>query len=129
MDKLIKEFINSVRVELADEFDKNFKNKAFFDKKWKETKHPNSKGSLMMRSGRLRKSIKSKIKGTSIQFESSAPYAKIHNEGGQIVVTAKMKKFFWAMHYKAAGAVSGKGGKLPLSKLTRDIALELGLLR
>ena len=28
-------------------------------------------------------------------------YAQIHNEGGQIQVTANMKGFFWAKHYEA----------------------------
>lgn len=129
MDKLIKDFINSVRVELADEFDMNFRRKAFFNKKWPKTKHKYNKGSLLMRDGTLRQSISSKVEGNSIKFSSSADYAKIHNDGGEIVVTAAMKKFFWAMHYKAAGAMTGRGGKRPLSKLTRDIALELGLLR
>ena len=50
MDKLIKDFINSVRVELADEFDMNFRRKAFFNKKWPKTKHNYKTGSLMMRS-------------------------------------------------------------------------------
>lgn len=108
MDKLIKDFINSVRVELADEFDMNFRRKAFFNKKWPKTKHKYNKGSLLMRDGTLRQSISSKVDGNSIQFTSSVDYAKIHNEGGQIVVNAKMKKFFWAMHYKAAGAITYK---------------------
>jgi len=111
MEQILKNFINAVRVELADEFDMNFRRKAFFNKKWPKTKHANNKGSLMMRSGNLRQSISSQVEGNSIRFQSSMPYAKIHNEGGEITVTAKMKKFFWAMHYKSAGAVSGKGGK------------------
>jgi len=39
-------------------------------------------------------------------FSSSLPYASIHNEGGTVVVTAKMKRFFWSKYYKAAGAIS-----------------------
>mgnify|MGYP002621452394 CR=1 FL=1 len=111
MEQILKNFINAVRVELADEFDMNFRRKAFFNKKWPKTKYANNKGSLMMRTGNLRQSISSQVEGSSIRFKSSAPYASIHNNGGEITVTAKMKKFFWAMHYKSAGAVTGKGGK------------------
>jgi hypothetical protein len=32
-------------------------------------------------------------------FASHASW--IHNEGGEITVTAKMKKYFWAMYYQA----------------------------
>jgi hypothetical protein len=28
-------------------------------------------------------------------------YTQIHNEGGEIVVTEKMKAFFWAKYYEA----------------------------
>ena len=38
--------------------------------------------------------------------ENVLAYAEIHNEGGDIVVTKKMKKFFWAMFYKTSGRVS-----------------------
>ena len=32
-------------------------------------------------------------------------YARIHNEGGTIIVTKKMKSFFWAMFYQSSGSV------------------------
>lgn len=82
MDNFIKNLLNDVKIELKDEFDKNFIRKAFFDKKWKETKLQNSKGSLMMRTGKLRKSIQAKISGNAIVFSSSLPYASLQNEGG-----------------------------------------------
>jgi hypothetical protein len=33
------------------------------------------------------------------------PYAKLMNEGGVIIVTRQMQKFFWAMYYQANNAV------------------------
>lgn len=41
-----------------------------------------------------------------IRFSSDLPYAAIHNDGGQITVTAKMKSYFWARYYEATGKVS-----------------------
>lgn len=103
---LIRNILQDVKVDLAQEFDRNFERKGFFDQKWPATKHQYSRGSLMMRSGKLRRSIKATVRTGSIQFTSSMPYAAIHNEGGEITVTAKMKRYFWAMHYKAGGAVT-----------------------
>ena len=36
------------------------------------------------------------------------PYAAIHNEGGAIKVTAKMKRFFWYKYYSATGSFGRK---------------------
>jgi len=63
MRDIFKKIIKDVEVELSDEFDRNFERKAFFNTGWKETAHPVSRGSLMMRSGTLRKSINSQIAG------------------------------------------------------------------
>jgi phage gpG-like protein len=41
--------------------------------------------------------------GNKIVFETTVPYAAIHNEGGTIVVTHKMKMFFRAKCYEALG--------------------------
>ena len=60
----------------------------------------------MQRSGRLRNSVKAKISGTEVVFSSNMSYANIHNSGGTITVTAKMKRFFWAMYYKCSGAAN-----------------------
>lgn len=107
LDKFVKNLIKDIKIELDDEFDRNFERKAFFDKSWSQTKLTNNKGSLMMRSGNLRKSIRSSIQGDKIIWSSSLPYASIQNEGGEITVTQKMKSFFWAMYYKSSGAVKG----------------------
>jgi phage gpG-like protein len=110
-DNFIKNILKDIRVDLTDEFDRNFERKAFFDKAWEDTRIPNRKGSLMMRTGKTRRSIKSTESPTDVKWTSSLPYANMLNEGGEIVVTEKMKRFFWAMFYKASGAVtsSGKG--------------------
>lgn len=106
MQYFVQNFINDVAVELTDEFDQNFERKAFFTDKWPGTKLHNPRGSMMARNNNLRNSIKYDIVGEQITWSSSLPYASIHNEGGEITVTEKMKRFFWAMYYKAAGAVT-----------------------
>lgn len=106
MVDFIKNILSDIRVDLTDEFDKNFERKAFFDKAWENTSIPNRKGSLMMRTGKLRRSVRSKQTNNEITWSSSLPYASLQNEGGEIIVTEKMKRFFWAMFYKANGAVS-----------------------
>lgn len=104
----IKNILSDVRVDLTEEFDRNFERKGFFDKKWRGTNLPNQRGSLLMRSGKLRRSIMSKQNKNSVSWSSSLPYASINNEGGEIEVTAKMKSFFWAMFYKADGGITMK---------------------
>ncbi|OBX20972.1 MULTISPECIES: hypothetical protein [Bizionia] len=105
---MFKEFLrnltNDVKIQLSQEFDRNFERKAFFNKKWPQTKLKNSRGSMMIRSGAGRRSIKSQASNGEIKWSSNLPYMSLHNEGGEIVVTQKMKSFFWAMFYKANGA-------------------------
>lgn len=119
---LLKNIITDTKVKLHDEFDRNFERKGFFNDKWKQPKLFNNRGSVMARTGKLRRGLKSKVNGTTINFSNSMPYASIQNKGGKIVVTAKMKRFFWAMFYKSSGAIKKtKGGKT--SKSQRNIRL------
>lgn len=57
-----------------------------------------------MDTGDLRRSIKSRSDASSITFYSASPYAAIHNEGGEIRVTARMKRFFWHKYYESTGS-------------------------
>ena len=96
---LQRKILNDLRVELSDEFDRNFQRKAFFDQAWPPRKS-GGKGSLLMVSGKLRRSIRSRVGTDSVTWETSERYAAIHNYGGTITVTAKMKRYFW-YKYKA----------------------------
>jgi len=107
--QLFNLLIKDIRVKLNDEFDRNFERKAFFNVAWKPAIRNNNIGSLLMRSGALRKSIfgnsipVAKIIDTTIEWSSSLPYANIQNEGGTITVTPKMKGFFWYRYKMATG--------------------------
>ncbi|MFA7448799.1 MAG: hypothetical protein WCY77_10205 [Weeksellaceae bacterium] len=109
--KHFQNILQDVKVELTDEFDRNFERKSFFDKAWPKTKLINQRGSMMARTNNLRRSMQSRIESGGIVFSSSLPYAEIQNEGGEITVTPKMKRFFWAMFYQTSGKVKGKKGQ------------------
>lgn len=119
-NEIIKKFLQDVKVDLHQHFDRNFERKAFFNEKWRTNHLPNRRGSPMMRTGTLRRSINSKVQGMNVVFTSSVPYADIHNSGGEIIVTEKMKKFFWAMYYKNAGAVTFNIRKKAMSNTERN---------
>jgi hypothetical protein len=59
------QLLQDIKTDLADEFDRNFERKAFFNEPWPQTTHPNNNGSLMLRTGDLRKSIAADFGGGS----------------------------------------------------------------
>jgi len=114
INKAIQQSLKDTRIELTDEFDRNFQRQAFFSEKWKRRRYdPDSDRSILQRTGSLRKSIVSVVEGNKIIFTSSLPYAAIHNEGGEIVVTRRMKGFFWHK-YKESTAGLKKRGELTI---------------
>lgn len=80
---LKKNILQDLRVELTDEFDRNFERKAFFGNRWKPRRNE-GKGSLLLVTGTLRRSIRSSVVGDGVRFTSQVPYATVHNEGGTI---------------------------------------------
>lgn len=99
-------FLNNVmrdlKTELDDEFDRNFERKAFFDRPWAplSKNYDPSEGSMLVRTGALRRSLHSRIDGTLLIYESSLKYAALQNEGGTIrqdfVPSDKMRRWAWA---------------------------------
>lgn len=125
LQKFHQNILKDVKTELADEFDRNFQRKAFFDRSWPKNKLINRRGSQMARTNNLRRSLKANISGDRIVFSSSLPYASVQNEGGTVVVTAKMKRFFWAMYYQTAGKISKrKDGSTSNSKRNQGLTIE-----
>ena len=109
MIDIFKNILKDLKVDFTDKFDKNFPQGGFFGNRWKPKK--DGSASHLIKSGALRRSIKSRIEGNTIVFTSEKPYAAIHNEGGEITVTKKMKKFFLAKAYEAQGKTFTKSGK------------------
>lgn len=120
MDDLITSILRDLQVELSDEFDRNFQRGAFFNEVWPAKRSGGP--SHLVQTGKLRRSIQSVITGNRLKFTSSEPYAAIHNEGGEITVTERMKKYFWAkfkqtgqQHWKYLALVK-TGSKITIPK-------------
>lgn len=126
LEQIVERIVEETAVELTDAFDRNFETKSFFGQKWPSNKTANSRGSQLLRSGDLRRSIQQpRQQSKNIGWSSSLPYASIQNEGGEIKVTKKMKSFFWAMYYKSAGAVTKTAsGKTSNSKRNQKLNKE-----
>lgn len=109
MKQVIRNILSDIRVDLKEEFDLNFERQAFFNEAWQRRRSPTrSGGAILIGKGNLRRSIRSKTTGESITFYTDSPYAEIHNEGGEITVTDKMKRFFWAKYYSTVGSFGRK---------------------
>ena len=126
INKLIRNILNDIRIDLSDEFDRNFERQAFFSEAWQRRKSPTRPGgSILVDTGRLRQSISSRTTENSITFFTNEPYAAIHNDGGEIRVTAKMKRFFWHKYYEATGSFGRKkNGERRKDKRTTQLSTE-----
>lgn len=119
LEQKVKRFIRltlkDISVKLGDEFDRNFEREAFFNEKWARRKFNDDESrGLLTREGTLRRSIKDGVSITdhaSVVFTSSVPYAAIHNEGGAITVTRKMKKYFWYRYMLIMGSKRSRPDK------------------
>jgi len=112
LEKIFAAIVKESAISLADLFDKSFETKSFNGHPW-TNRINNRRGSLLVDSGALRRSLKYTISGNTITFTSNLPYAKIHNEGGKIKVTAKMKRYFWTKYMSLTKKVKkGKKGQV-----------------
>lgn len=73
-------------------FKKSFILKSFNGKKWKS-------GADLVDSGNLKNSFYGIISKNGVTIYNNAKYAGIHNFGGRIRITNKMRKFFWSKYY------------------------------
>ncbi len=123
---VIGRILSDIRVNIGDEFDQNFERQGFFSEKWARRKSPlRPGGSILIDTGKLRRSIHSRSDDSSITFYSDLSYAAIHNEGGEIKVTARMKRYFWYRYYRARGSFSyRKNGSLRQTKRNGQISTE-----
>ena len=108
INKIIKNTLRDIAVELKDEFDQNFERQAFFSQAWQRKKYTTKNNHILLDTGTLRRSIRTKTTDNSVTFYTDLPYAAIHNEGGEIIVTPRMKRFFRAKAYEAAGTFGRK---------------------
>lgn len=78
-------------------------------KQWPKRKFEfnNRKGAaLLKKSGALQRDLRFRTSGNRVAVVSNLPYSRIHNEGGKIPITPKMRRFFWAKYMEAYGKVT-----------------------
>lgn len=107
----------------------NFRRESFDGVKWPARKlqlERNKGRGLLIDKGRLRRSIRIiSVSRNSFTLGSDVPYAQIQNEGGQIAITPKMRKFFWAKFYEASESIEArKDGSVSLNSTNKAIGAE-----
>lgn len=125
-NQIIKNILRDIQVEMTEEFDRNFERQAFFSEAWQRRKSPTRPGGhILVDTGGLRRSITSHTTENSIIFRSEHPAAAIHNEGGEIKVTERMKRFFWYKYYSTTGSFGRrKDGTKRQDKRTVQLSTE-----
>lgn len=111
-------------------FKQSFINQGFTDvslKKWdNRIGGPRNQGrALLMNKGVLKRGLRIKkvsYEGSVVGVDDAIKYAEIQNQGGEIPVTPKMRRFFWAMYYKSGGA-DKKTQNTELALFWRNLAL------
>ena len=81
--------MDDIRVELTDEFDKNFDRKAFFDRPWAPLS-PNYRpknGSMLVRTSTLRNSIRPHVDRNTLTYTSLKCAVGL----GETIIKAKMR--------------------------------------
>lgn len=97
-----------------DHFQDNFRKGGFVNSglhPWPESRRLRSGGSdaasnygtLLSRRKHLFSSIKYVTGDASVKVSNEVIYAAIHNYGGEIPVTPRMRRFAWAKYYEATG--------------------------
>ncbi len=125
--KIIRRILKDIRVGMDDEFDRNFERQAFFSEAWARRKSPsrNEGRAILIDTGQLRRSISSRVTENSVIFYTDLPYAAIHNDGGEIKVTKRMKGYFWRKYYEATGSFGyRKDGSLRKTKKNARLSTE-----
>lgn len=125
-DSFFQNVLSDTEVKVMELLHENIRRQAFFDKPWPAAKNPAKAGKkLLYQSGDMQDGYMSRIEGQNIHITNSVDYAGVHNEGAEIPVTAKMKKYFWAMYYKATGGITKtKGGTVGNNKRNRSLSSE-----
>ena len=85
----------------------NFKKQGYEGSKWKRRSEGSPRDSgraILTDTGTLKDSIRYWVVSAAAVMigvdQNKVKYAQIHNEGGTVKITDKMRKFFWAMYNK-----------------------------
>lgn len=99
------ELARRLAVIMSGETEAAFRSKVWDGVRWAPVRVPNPRGSLMLRTGALRRSLSFVSRGSVVVVSSSMPYASLHNEGGRVVVpvTDRMRRYWWWQYRKSGG--------------------------
>lgn len=129
LDKVYRNFPREVG-RMAVNFSKErFRSQDWVDnttEPWKPRRLPgkSKNNGVLIGSGALKRSIRIIMTDPDmVIIGTDKPYAKIQNEGGKIVVTDKMRKYFWAMHYKYANSITYNVKTKTIAKSKKNDAL------
>lgn len=125
----LRHTLADIRVEMLQQFDRNFSRQAFFNERWQRKQRDNGKP-ILTDTGTLRRSIGAEVDANSVTFYSTEDYALIHQNGGDIKVTPRMKRYFWYRYYKAANSISSrKDGTQRQTKRNRQLSADAEFFR
>jgi len=125
-----------VAVLAVNFFKRNFELQGFVDngvEKWKTLSNPADRSRKILRKrGTLKnaiRKIKTERNKVIVGVSSDVKYASIQNSGGQIPITPKMRRYFWAMYkqtgqeyYKGLALTKKKHLEIPARKFIGDSA-------
>jgi phage gpG-like protein len=114
LEALKKDLPQIVGTEAVTFFKQSFRNGGFTDNalvRWQKGYKTN--GAILVKAGHLRDSIEIISLRTNAVVVGSVGirYAKLHNEGGVLQLTAKQRKYFWAKYYELVGKNRTAKGK------------------
>ena len=114
----IKDRVLPVKVgrAVAESVNENFRRGGFYGRPWKSTRRQGLRfhgvfgryGPLLSQNNHLSRNTVSIPDRGKVIIRNNTDYAGVHNEGGEIPVTSRMKRFFWAKYYETGA--QGVGG-------------------
>lgn len=127
----IRRILRDIEVEVGSSIDGNFRSQSFYGEAWQRRTSPGAGGrAVLTQSGALRRSIHAATGSDSVTFTSDKPYAALHNEGGEIRVTARMKGYFWYRYRLATGSVRKRRDGTPRrDRRNRELGAEAEFFR
>lgn len=96
IEAALPQLTRELTIEARNFFDQSWDDKGFTDAtliEWKpvKDKNGNTKERPLVKSGALRRSLRTEVNGTTGVVYTEIPYAQIHNEGGKITTTANVR--------------------------------------
>lgn len=101
--KEVKKKIDDAPYWIANEIVNTIKDRIVTDKSYNSSPwlKSNRNTNTLIKSGNMRNAVSiEKAADDEIVVVIATEYAKIHNEGGTIVITDRMRSYFWSQYYK-----------------------------